>query len=64
MPQYTVGYLARMDALASFLEQVEGLALAGAAYQGVGVPNCLESGEASAAKVLLDLGMVFAEGER
>jgi hypothetical protein len=39
------------------------VALAGSSYQGVGVPNCLESGEAAACKVLLDAGLVFVEEE-
>lgn len=57
MPQYTVGHLDRMAQLDALLADERGLALAGAAYRGVGVPNCLESGEAAAAKVLADLGL-------
>ncbi|MCL2882714.1 MAG: protoporphyrinogen oxidase [Coriobacteriia bacterium] len=56
MPQYTVGHLDRMAQLDGLLANECGLALAGAAYRGVGVPNCLESGEEAAAKVLDDLG--------
>ncbi len=56
MPQYTVGHLDRMAALDAVLAGEPGLALAGAAYRGVGVPNCLESGEEAAAKVLADFG--------
>jgi len=57
MPQYTVGHLGRMDLLDALLADQPGLALAGAAYRGVGVPNCLESGEEAAAKVARDLGL-------
>ncbi|MCL2655299.1 MAG: protoporphyrinogen oxidase [Coriobacteriia bacterium] len=56
MPQYTVGHLDRMARLDALLAGECGLALAGAAYRGVGVPNCLESGEEAAAKILADLG--------
>jgi len=61
MPQYTVGHLDRMACLDELLASESGLALAGAAYRGVGVPNCLESGEEAAAKVLADLGLTPAE---
>jgi oxygen-dependent protoporphyrinogen oxidase len=61
MPQYLVGHLDRMEELSQLLAARPGLALAGAAYRGVGVPNCLESGEEAACKVLLDAGMVFNE---
>lgn len=54
MPQYTVGHLDRMETLNTAINTHKGLALAGAAYTGVGVPNCLESGERAAEKVLSD----------
>ena len=38
-----------------------GLALAGGAYRGVGVPNCLESGEKAVTKVLGEWGITLAE---
>lgn len=57
MPQYTVGHLDRMAALDGCVEALRGLALAGGAYHGVGVPNCVESGERAAAKVCADLGI-------
>ena len=37
------------------------MALAGGAYRGVGVPNCLESGEKAVAKVLGEWGIALAE---
>ena len=57
MPQYTVGHLDRMAQLDEVVASVRGLALAGGPYRGVGVPNCLDSGESAAAKVLSDLGL-------
>ena len=52
-PQYRPGHLTRMaGAVAGF---PAGLALAGAALGGVGVPACIGSGEAAAASVLAEL---------
>jgi oxygen-dependent protoporphyrinogen oxidase len=52
MPQYVLGHperLARIDA--SLMEQ-PGLAVAGAAYRGVGIPDCIRSGEVAAGAVV------------
>ncbi len=51
MPQYVLGHpelLVRIDAA---LRKHPGLALAGAAYRGVGIPDCIRSGELAAASV-------------
>jgi oxygen-dependent protoporphyrinogen oxidase len=61
MPQYTLGHLDRVDEIEARSAKLSGLALAGGAYRGVGVPNCLESGEKAVGKVLGDLGIVFEE---
>lgn len=53
MPQYAVGHLERVDAIESRLARHPGLALAGAAYRGIGVPDCIRSGEAAAQRVLV-----------
>jgi oxygen-dependent protoporphyrinogen oxidase len=52
MPQYRVGHLKRVSAIESAVARHPGLALAGAAYHGVGVPDCIRSGEAAAEYVL------------
>ena len=52
MPQYQVGHLARVEAIELGLRRHPGLALAGAGYRGVGVPDCIRSGEAAAERVL------------
>ncbi|MBK5211374.1 MAG: protoporphyrinogen oxidase [Coriobacteriia bacterium] len=59
MPQYTVGHLDRMKALHEIVDSLSGFALAGASYDGVGVPNCLESGEKAASKILDDFNIVL-----
>jgi oxygen-dependent protoporphyrinogen oxidase len=61
MPQYTLGHLDRVDEIERLQAEVAGLALAGNAYRGVGVPNALESGERAVTKVLGDFGIALAE---
>ena len=41
MPQYTVGHLARVERIRSALAACPGLAVTGAAYNGVGIPDCI-----------------------
>jgi oxygen-dependent protoporphyrinogen oxidase len=48
MPQYEVGHLDRVAAIEARLEALPGLALAGAAYRGVGIADCVRSGEVAA----------------
>jgi oxygen-dependent protoporphyrinogen oxidase len=51
MPQYVLGHPDRLARITAALEARPGLALAGAAYGGVGVPDCIASGEAAAESV-------------
>jgi oxygen-dependent protoporphyrinogen oxidase len=44
MPQYTVGHSARLNRIARRMAEQPGLALAGASYRGVGIPDCIASG--------------------
>ncbi|MDQ3780114.1 MAG: protoporphyrinogen oxidase [Chloroflexota bacterium] len=48
MPQYTIGHLDRLATIARCLEDHPGLLLAGSAYRGVGLPDCIVAGEAAA----------------
>jgi oxygen-dependent protoporphyrinogen oxidase len=48
MPQYDVGHLDRVQAIENEARGVTGLALAGNAYRGAGIPDCIRSGEAAA----------------
>lgn len=61
MPQYTLGHLDRVDEIERRTAEVSGLGLAGGAFRGVGVPNCIESGERAVTKVLADLGIAYDE---
>ena len=51
MPQYDVGHLDRVAAIEARLETLPGLALAGGAYRGVGIADCVRSGEAAAERL-------------
>jgi protoporphyrinogen/coproporphyrinogen III oxidase len=53
MPQYHVGHLARVETIELALARHPGLALAGGAYRGVGIADCVRSGE-DAARGLLE----------
>ncbi|HLW84635.1 MAG TPA: protoporphyrinogen oxidase [Candidatus Sulfotelmatobacter sp.] len=55
MAQYTVGHLDRLDRIERLLQRLSGLALAGNAYRGIGVPDCVRSGR-DAVKQLLSQG--------
>lgn len=48
IPQYRVGHKERVEAIEASLVALPGLALAGAAYQGVGLPACIASGRRAA----------------
>lgn len=48
MPQYEVGHLERVGEIEKLAEEVPGLALAGNAYRGAGIPDCVRSGEQAA----------------
>lgn len=50
MPQYTVGHLDRLATIERRLDALPGLFIAGAAYRGVGIPDCIQSGETAAAR--------------
>ncbi len=52
MAQYVVGHLERLQRIEVLLKQWPGLVLAGNAYRGIGVPDCVRSGEAAAQQVL------------
>ena len=56
MPQYHVGHLARVETIELALARHPGLALAGGAYRGVGIADCVRSGEEAAARVLAPAG--------
>jgi oxygen-dependent protoporphyrinogen oxidase len=52
LPQYAVGHLDRVARIRAAVAAVPGLAVCGAAYDGIGIPACVASGRAAAAQVL------------
>jgi len=55
MAQYTVGHSARVTRIKSQLAELPGLALAGNAYSGIGVPDCVRSGTEAVEKITFEL---------
>jgi oxygen-dependent protoporphyrinogen oxidase len=52
MAQYGVGHLERLERIESLRKQLPGLALAGNGYRGIGVPDCIRSGQQAAKELL------------
>ncbi len=57
MPQYLVGHLDRVAEIEQRVATHPGLALAGNAYRGVGIADCVRSGEAAATAVVDQLSL-------
>jgi oxygen-dependent protoporphyrinogen oxidase len=51
MPQYHLGHLDRLQRIKDRMGNLPGLALAGNAFTGVGIPQCIRSGELAAESV-------------
>ncbi len=52
MPQYTLGHLDRLESIQRSLDRYPGLLLAGAAYRGIGIPDCIRDGTDAASAVI------------
>jgi oxygen-dependent protoporphyrinogen oxidase len=55
MPQYEVGHLARVAEIERVVATIPAFAIAGAAYRGVGIPDCIRSGEDAADAIFAKL---------
>ncbi len=55
LPQYAVGHLDRVTRIRAAVAAQPALAVAGAAYDGVGIPACIRSAQRAAAEVLAAL---------
>jgi len=51
LPQYTVGHLDRVARIRAAIAAQPGLAVCGAAYDGVGIPACIATARAAAVQV-------------
>lgn len=58
MPQYTLGHCDRVEQIEELTARHEGLKIAGASYQGVGVPDCLNKGRLAAQSAIEHLKSV------
>jgi len=56
LPQYTVGHVDRVRRIREAVAAVPGLAVCGAAYDGLGLPACISSGVLAATQVTERLG--------
>jgi oxygen-dependent protoporphyrinogen oxidase len=52
LPQYTVGHLDRVAAIRAAVAAQPGLAVCGAAYDGVGIPACIGTARAAVSQVM------------
>ena len=59
MAQYGVGHLERIQLVRDRVATIPGLALAGNAYQGIGVPDCIRTGQEAA-----DVALRAVQAER
>jgi oxygen-dependent protoporphyrinogen oxidase len=55
MPQYEIGHVDLVSAVEASVSKLPGLAIAGNAYHGVGVPQCIQSGERAAEFIAREL---------
>ena len=53
MAQYTVGHLDRMERVENLRKQLPGIALAGNGYRGIGIPDCIHTGQEAVAQILV-----------
>lgn len=60
MPQYNLGHPEKLKKLEAALEKYPSLALAGNGYRGIGIPDCIRSGEEAVEKVARGLSRISA----
>jgi oxygen-dependent protoporphyrinogen oxidase len=53
MPQYHLGHQRRINEIEAELNALSEIALAGSAYHGVGISDCVRSGEEAAEKIAM-----------
>lgn len=52
MPQFHVGHVERVERIQQRVSAIDGLSIAGNAFEGVGIPDCVHSGEAAAEELV------------
>ncbi len=58
MPQYNLGHLDRVARIQAGIGAVAGIEIAGNMFRGVGIPDCIASGEAAADAIVARLGQL------
>ncbi len=58
MPQYTIGHLDRVDRIETLVSETPGVFLAGNSYRGVGISDCIRSGQKAAFAALRYIGQI------
>ncbi len=56
MPQYTVGHSARVGEIEDLVNGIPGLFLAGNAYNGIGIPDCVKSAQTAVKAITASQG--------
>lgn len=62
IPQYDIGHQSRVARIRERVAALPGLAVAGATYRGVGIPDCISSGDEAADAIRAMLGPAGAVG--
>ena len=57
LPQYAVGHVERVARIRAAVDAVHGLAVCGAAYDGVGIPACIASARLAADRIVSALAV-------
>jgi oxygen-dependent protoporphyrinogen oxidase len=63
MAQYNVGHLERMQRIDGLIQKLPGLTLAGNGYRGIGVPDCVRSGQQAMDRVLAAIRVTAVPSE-
>jgi oxygen-dependent protoporphyrinogen oxidase len=62
MPQYNLGHPDKLAQIDVILDKYPGLALAGNGYRGIGIPDCIHSGELAVEKILTYMSLRATNG--
>ncbi|MCL2680269.1 MAG: protoporphyrinogen oxidase [Coriobacteriia bacterium] len=63
MSQYKMGHLDRVQTIEARTAATRGLACAGGCLRGVGIPNCIDGGEAAARKILAEFDLHYHDDQ-
>jgi oxygen-dependent protoporphyrinogen oxidase len=55
MPQYTIGHESRVKTIEQLVKGLGNIQLCGSAYHGIGISDCINSGNTAAQSVLKQL---------